>query len=97
MTINELVIQSFTTAHKNGFWKQARSIPEMLMLIVSELSEALEEHRTNGITEAFSEEIADAFIRLADMCGGLQLDIEPIILKKMEKNKGRPYKHGKLY
>lgn len=45
------------------------------MLVVSELGEAIEAHR-HGDREGFEEEIADTFIRLADLCGGLGIDIE---------------------
>lgn len=65
------------------------------MLIVTELSEAMESYR-NRDDENFKEEIADTFIRLFDLCGGLDIDIEREILKKMQKNKKRPYKHGKV-
>ena len=41
-------------------------------------------------------ELADTFIRLLDLCGGLGIDIEQEIAKKSEKNKSRPYKHGKI-
>ena len=44
----------------------------------------------------FREELADTFIRLFDLCGGLGIDIQAEIEKKCEKNKARPYKHGKI-
>jgi len=44
-----------------------------------------------------AEELADVFIRLADLCAGLEIDIESAILAKMEKNKSRPKMHGKQY
>lgn len=65
------------------------------MLIVTELAEAMEAHRTEN-HQNFREEIADTFIRLLDLCGGLGIDIEEEIEKKSHKNKGRPYKHGKI-
>lgn len=68
----------------------------MLMLTVSELAEALEADRKNDAAN-FREEIADTFIRLFDLCGGLGIDIEPEIEKKRVKNMARPYKHGKKY
>ena len=49
--------------------------------------------------EGFITEIADIFIRLADLCGALQeecgFDIEKMINIKHEYNKTRPHKHGK--
>ena len=33
-------------------------------------------------------------IRIFDFCGGNDIDLEKIILEKMEYNETRPYKHG---
>jgi len=82
-------------AKEKGFWDKRRNLGEMLMLIVTELAEAMESYRLRD-QENFKEEIADTFIRLFDLCGGLKVDIEAEILKKMQKNKKRPYKHGKV-
>ena len=82
-------------AVEKGFWEKERNIGEALMLIVTELAEAMEAHRHQD-DENFKEELADAFIRLLDLCGGLKIDIEDEILKKSLKNKNRPYKHGKI-
>ncbi|MEW6009294.1 MAG: nucleotide pyrophosphohydrolase [Candidatus Omnitrophota bacterium] len=82
-------------AREKGFWDNERNRGEMLMLIVTELAEAMEAYRLSD-KENFKEEIADTFIRLFDLCGGLKIDIEKEILKKMKKNKKRPYKHGKV-
>lgn len=71
-------------------------IGNMLMLIVSELGEAQEGLR-HGDMENFREELADVSIRLADLCGGLDIDLEAEIEKKMEKNRNRPYKHNKEF
>ena len=65
------------------------------MLIVTELAEAMESYRHQD-DDNFREEIADTFIRLLDLCGGLGIDIEEEINKKSQKNKNRPYKHGKI-
>jgi len=77
-------------------YSTVRNDGELLMLIVSELGEALEGLR-KGDRKNFEEEIADTFIRLGDLCGGRDIDIEKIILKKMAKNKKRPYKHNKRF
>jgi chitinase len=71
-------------------------IGNRLMLIVSELGEAQEALR-HGDMANFREELADVLIRLADLCGGLNIDLEDEVQKKMEKNKARPYKHGKAF
>lgn len=119
MTINELVKRSHTNAVMKGFWGQPDSpddplppvnIGEKLMLIVSEVAEAMEEHRSgmplngmvvmaSGKPEGFLVELADAVIRIADLAGYAceDLTFEQIILQKMDYNEGRPHKHGKAY
>jgi NTP pyrophosphatase (non-canonical NTP hydrolase) len=47
--------------------------------------------------DTFEDEIADAFIRLADLCGAMDIDIEWQIRKKMDYNKTRERKHGKAF
>ncbi len=96
MEINELSKKSHKIAKDKGFWDDNRNISECLMLIVTELAEACEADR-HGDTENFKEEIADSYIRLGDLCGYLELDIEKEIKRKMKINEGRPYKHGKNY
>jgi NTP pyrophosphatase (non-canonical NTP hydrolase) len=68
-------------------------IPAVLALIHSEVSEALEDFRKNN-REHFAEELADVAIRLFDLAGGLNIDLDEEINKKLEKNKMRGYKHG---
>ncbi len=82
-------------AKEKGFWDEERNIGEALMLVVTELAEAMEGYRKQD-HDNFREEIADAYIRLFDLCGGLKIDIEEEIAQKCIKNKGRPYKHGKI-
>lgn len=45
--------------------------------------------------EGFPIELADAVIRIADLCGELGIDLEEAIRIKHEYNKTRPYRHGK--
>lgn len=97
------------------------NIPERLMLIVSELGEALEAYRKNHysnymdyfdsegvitgrfnkyafesyIKDSFEDELADSIIRILDLCGHLNIDIQQHIELKMKYNETRPYKHGK--
>ena len=94
-TLRELTRLCHATAKEKGFWDQPRNIGEALMLIVTELAEAMEAHRVQD-QENFKEELADTFIRLFDLCGGLNIDIQAEIEKKAQKNKQRPYKHGKI-
>ena len=94
-SLNELAEICHQTAVEKGFWDQPRNIGEALMLIVTEVAEAMEAYRHQDDAH-FKEEIADSFIRLLDLCGGLKIDIEDEIQKKAIRNKSRPYKHGKI-
>ena len=49
------------------------------------------------IKDTFEDEIADVFLRLMDLCGAMNIDIEEHIRLKAEYNKLRPPKHGKEY
>ncbi len=72
-----------------------RNIGEMLMLVVSELSEAMEGHRKNLQDDhlldrsMFEVELADAVIRICDIAGGCQLDIGSAIVEKLAYNAHR--------
>ena len=109
MQIKELIQEAHKTATEKGWWdKPDRNIPELLALIHSEVSEALEAYRETGIfqldkvwhekpdnkPEGFIVELADVLIRIADLCGEFDLDIESALIEKMEFNKSRPYRHG---
>jgi len=72
-----------------------RNVGEMLMLCVSELAEAMEGHRKNLMDDKlpqykqFDVEIADTFIRLFDLCGGLNIPITEIVYAKLAYNMNR--------
>lgn len=72
-----------------------RNVPEMLCLIHSEISEAMEGHRKNLMDDKLTHrsmlevELADAVIRICDMAGGLGLDLDGAIHEKLEYNKQR--------
>ena len=93
--LNELAQLCHSVAVEKGFWDEERNIGEALMLIVTELAEAMEAYRHQDDPH-FREELADTFIRLLDLCGGLNIDIEDEIHTKILRNKKRPYKHGKI-
>lgn len=103
--LGELVQQIHKNAVDHGWWEEDRGLPEILMLCVSELSEALEEHRDghapdeiyfneNGKPEGVPIEFADCMIRIMDYCGKVNIDIAEAIRIKHEYNKSRPYRHG---
>lgn len=72
-----------------------RNVGEMLMLITSELAEAMEGHRKNLPDDKLSHrfmfevELADALIRLLDLAGGMKLDIGGAFREKMAYNATR--------
>lgn len=72
-----------------------RNVPEMLCLIHSEISEAMEGYRKNLMDDKLPHrsmlevELADAVIRICDMAGGLGLDLDGAIQEKLEFNKHR--------
>jgi len=96
MNLNEYSDMCHKIAIEKGFWEATQNVAVKLMLVNSELCEALEADR-KGDTENFNEEIADTFIRLFDLCGFLNIDIEKEINAKTIINKERPKLHGKLY
>ena len=127
--INELCKQAHEAAVEKGFYERKRDLPELLMLVVSELAEAMEAERKGQKIEGWmqdlakaytgegnfasvdayplnfdhdlrgtiEEEIADAFIRLFDICGYYGIDAEAWITAKMKYNRLRPRMHGKKY
>jgi hypothetical protein len=72
-----------------------RNVGEMLMLVVTELSEALEGHRKGLMDDKlpnykmFDVEIVDALIRLFDIAGNLIPDIGYIFTAKLVYNTHR--------
>jgi len=132
--MKKLITQAHEMAKSKGFWEGERNKPEMLMLVVSELAEALEALRKDhyaskyavnslyqdiqvnlwddeynimegpwkagfeaNIKSSFEDELADVAIRLFDLCGGLDVDLEKHIELKMMYNSMRGYKHGKKF
>ena len=100
-TITDWVKGCHLAAREKGFWEKERNVGEMLMLIVSELGEAIEAHRTDnfgiGKKDTFEDELADTAIRIFDLCGGLGIDLEKQMKWKMKFNKNREQRHGKAY
>lgn len=123
--MNKLRDEIYKNSKEKGFWDKERNIGESLMLIVTELSEALEIHRAHGgirtltegqkislermhheefpetfaimVKDSFQDEMADAIIRILDLCGGTDIDIDWHIKMKMKYNATRSRLHGKTY
>lgn len=72
-----------------------RNVGEMLALIHSEVSEALEAHRKDLMDDKLPHrkgievELADAVIRIFDLAGGLGLDLGGAFVEKLAYNKTR--------
>ena len=66
-----------------------------LMLVVSEVAEAMEGFRKNLMDDHLPErkmvevEVADALIRLLDFAGALNMDIGGAVMEKLEYNRNR--------
>ncbi len=108
MTISRMVECAHETAREKGWWDDRdgiERIPEIIALIHSEGSEALEAYRTpradwmewhgdSGKPEGFASELADILIRVGDLCGALGIDLETAVRSKMSYNETRSYRHG---
>lgn len=72
-----------------------RNFGEMMALVHSEISEALEADRKQLMDEKLTHrqgvevELADAIIRILDVAGGLNLDIGGALVEKMAYNARR--------
>ncbi len=95
MDIKQLVKIIMIQAEEKGFGTSPEevNIVEKIVLIHSEVSEAYEAYRHKNIKnkDGFEEELGDIIIRTLHLCGALGIDIEQVILKKIEYNKGRAW------
>lgn len=103
---NELAKEIHQNAVEHGWWDEPRTFGEIVALCHSELSEALEEFRAGRDMvwyankdektkpEGIAVEMADCIIRILDWVGKENIDMDAIVLEKMDYNKTRPYRHG---
>lgn len=103
--INNIVDVCHGAADKAGWWtdKDGNSttlnplcFSNKLMLIVSELAEAMEADRKDLMDDKLPQyhgrgvELADAFIRIADLCGAYNIDLGEMVDAKLAFNAIRP-------
>ena len=101
LEFDEMIKQAYETAVKHGWHDTPRTDGEILCLIHSEVSEALQALRDGNPPDKHCQqfsslevELADVIIRIMDYAGDKSLDIAGAIMAKMEYNKTRPYRHG---
>lgn len=99
--VNAMCKTVYENASAHGWWDQDRNRGEMIALMHSELSEALEAIRTGNppcpkdpSMSTLEEEMADVVIRVMDFCYAEKIDLGRAIQRKHAVNMKRPYKHG---
>lgn len=91
----------YQNARDKGWWEEDRNDGEMIALMHSELSEALEALRKGNPIDSHcpdfrnvAVEMADTVIRIMDFCAARNLPLADAIIAKHEYNKLRSHKHG---
>jgi NTP pyrophosphatase (non-canonical NTP hydrolase) len=102
--INIIVKECHFRARDAGWWHDPATgaelninalVPEKLLLIHSEVSEACEGFRKNLMDDKLPHrrmvevELADTLIRIADLAGAMQLDLGGAVAEKLRYNASR--------
>ena len=102
---NWVAKRAHDTALEKGWWEDNRSDGEIIALIHSELSEALEYLRKDpfehddkiGTFYGVEAELADVIIRIMDVAQARDWRVAEALIEKMVYNSNREPKHGKLF
>jgi NTP pyrophosphatase (non-canonical NTP hydrolase) len=99
--VKRIVDASHGASMAAGWWDGSTpsenylAVPARLMLIVSEIAEAMEADRTGAMDAKLPHrpgievELADAMIRIADLAGMLNLDLGGAVVEKLAYNAQR--------
>lgn len=103
-TLYDLQIESYECSKANGFHEPGEDENPVIKLCLAhgELSEALEEYRSNhmdlyyhdGKPEGFGIELADAVIRIMDLAQMQNINLSDMVSLKQAYNRTRSYRHG---
>ena len=108
MNLNDLAVACHETAKEKGFWdrepedNEANQLIAKMMLITSEVSELCEAYVKQFHPELLESEFADVAIRLLDLYEAMKSlklvsrSFDSVVSEKIEVNKSRASKHGKL-
>lgn len=100
---NKLAIHIYQRATEQGFREtgQEPSDERMILLMHSELSEAVEAIRAGNPPDddipefsGYEAELADCIIRIMDTAVARNLRVGEAVIAKIAFNRTRPYKHG---
>lgn len=98
--LGELGQKIYDTCEEKGFHEpidpHIGEVAVRLLLTISEICEAFEALRKYDDV-GHDEEIADTIIRLLHYARYENVDADFEVNRKMEKNRSRPYKHGKRF
>jgi NTP pyrophosphatase (non-canonical NTP hydrolase) len=101
--IDDMAKEIHETALKKGFWPEKVDdvfIAKQLLMIVSEVVEAMEAIRKDKSKHEVASEMADIIIRTLDLYQGLvdngyvEEELQVAINNKANFNKTRPERHG---